>query len=161
MSVLRRCLRGLAGPAALTTAAVLLAAALWKFADLDSFRRILESHGVVPARWLPATALAVPAIEAGVAVGACVAVQRERRVGAALLLLSAVLVAMAGYGLAMHLHPPPRPVRCGCGFGSAVVRDWSAIVLRNGAWAAGLACLALVSRPARDMPVAGSAGVCA
>jgi hypothetical protein len=135
--------RGAASLAALSTGALLMSSALLKATDLDAFRRVLEAHGVVPTVLLSVAPGAISAVEFALGVGAVAIAQNRSRVGSALLLPSAWFLLMAAYGLLLHLHPPPKPATCGCGFSNAVVRDWSVIVIRNGAYAGALAAVAL------------------
>jgi hypothetical protein len=118
------------GAATATACALVLgAAAVGHLRDPAATRRALGAHGVLPGRttrsWL---ALALPVVEAGLAMGLTVALLtpapalgRSAAVGALLL-----FAAFTGYlFLVLRRTAGAPPVPCGCGLGGAPLTVWS------------------------------------
>jgi uncharacterized membrane protein YphA (DoxX/SURF4 family) len=97
----------------LSLAALWLAAALHKLADLGTFERSLEAYDIAPRMLLPLLGRLLPALELALAAGLLISPIRPAAGAAGALLL-------IGYGaaIALNLHRGRRDLDCGCmGFG--------------------------------------------
>lgn len=93
---------------------MLLLASLHKMGELDRFRHILADYRVVPDRLLPAVAILVPAVEAGLGLAWLFA---GAKAGPAVLTagLLCLYTAVIGINLARgRVH-----ISCGCNFGTS------------------------------------------
>jgi hypothetical protein len=119
------------------------AAVLHKVRDLGRFRTTLGGYRLLPAPFVPAAALAVVAIESGIAVA--LASGRPRGFGA---LGAASLLALYGAAIAVNLARGRRDLECGCAAAGRAISG--RLVARN----AVLAALALAGAvPLRPRPL--------
>jgi len=129
----------------LLLAAVFVASAAIKFADLDEFRGALESYRIAPAVIEPILTFALPLLELCGAIGLMFA---SWRAFAAVALLA--LLAIFSTAIAINLLRGRVYIDCGC-FGPALrqkISWW--LVARNGALAV-LATIAAVPLAPRDL----------
>jgi len=105
----------LADPLAIAIAAGIVALAmvrgLWhKLADHAMFRATLADYGLLPARWVPAAAVALTIAEALIALGLVVPASRAFAAFAA-----AALLALYAWAIAVNLRRGHVTIDCGCG----------------------------------------------
>lgn len=91
-------------------AGIFIFAALPKLYDLDTFRSIIDTYGILPDRWLTPFALGLIGLELAAGLGLLVKRQRWRDIALVLTLcLLLFFIAILGYGIWQGLG-----IDCGC-----------------------------------------------
>jgi hypothetical protein len=142
----------------LAAALLLLYTGIVKASDSGSFAQTLGAQSLLPQRSLAALSIALPATEIILRAGAIVALAFARGQAIAAVAQAAPFLVFMTYAAAMDAKPPPEPTGCGCGLRTGPIKDWSPLVVQNGACAAMLGLAGYVLRR-RIPPTAGSGPV--
>ncbi|MDP7298365.1 MAG: MauE/DoxX family redox-associated membrane protein [Myxococcota bacterium] len=108
-------------------ALLLLSAAVQKLRDARGFRAVLADYQLLPARLVPAAALALTGIEFAVGAGLLVPTA-----GAAPVLAAALLLSAYAGAIALNLARGRRHVSCGCAGPAGTQTLHEGLVARNG-----------------------------
>jgi hypothetical protein len=135
----------IAWTASLVLAAIFVASAAMKFADLDEFRGALEGYRIAPAILEPALTIAIPIVEIFAAIGLMFT---HWLTEAAIAVL--VLLAIFSAAIAINLLRGRVYIDCGC-FGPALRQKISWWLVARNASLAALAIIAAVPASSRDL----------
>ncbi len=135
----------IAWTASLVLAAIFIASAAMKFADLDEFRGALESYRIAPSVFEPLLTLAIPLVELFAAIGLMFT---NLRAEAAIALL--VLLSIFSAAIAINLLRGRVYIDCGC-FGPALRQKISWWLAARNCALAVFAIVAAVPASPRDL----------
>ncbi|MBX3322461.1 MAG: hypothetical protein KF757_05680 [Phycisphaeraceae bacterium] len=147
---------------ALGVSLLLLYSGIEKIADLETFKRVVVSHGLLSSSvaGLASTALVIVELLVGGLGLVLILTRGQRAVGLVLLAGAVVFLVFAGYAAALTIRPPPEPTSCGCGLLASGEANWGVILTRSVIAASLLAAGALFSAT-RPVQVATSHSVSA